>query len=61
MYDTINQGENKFFEIIIWNRDRKKRKETRYPACCYQVLTKPKKTRVKQASKVYHSRNTKAC
>ena len=44
-----------FKKKIIWDRDCKKRKETR-SSMLLSDANRTKETRVKQASKVYHSR-----
>ena len=50
----IYLGKNNFLKIMTWKRDCKKRKRNKFQyACYYQMLTKPKKTRVKQASTVF--------
>ena len=54
-----NYVKNNFLKIIKWNIGCKKRKETR-SSILLSDANKTKETRVKQASKVYHSRSTKA-
>jgi len=51
----INQSKSNFIKIIAWNRDRKKKERTRFSMLLSDAI-KTKQARVKQASKVYHSR-----